>query len=86
MEKTAEGIPTDRASAIQAIVEQDVTKWGESEREASYRIHKAKTYGLALNTLACRAAEAGRPAAKELRMAANAALTPDDWADLREAG
>lgn len=79
-------IPQTRESAIAALVEQDVTRWGESERAASARIHGQRTYGLALNTLAGRAELAGDPGAAALRRAADAALTDDDWRALRQGG
>lgn len=67
------------------LVEQDVAKWGESEREASRRMHSTRTYGLALNTLRVRARDTGTPD-PELEAAANKALTRVDRAELRKGG
>lgn len=41
-----------REEAISRLVELDVAKWGESEREASRKTHAELSHGLALNTLA----------------------------------
>lgn len=38
--------------AIARLVELDVAKWGESEREASRRIHAKLSHGLAVNAVA----------------------------------
>ncbi len=78
-------IPRNLEEAVALLVEQDVAKWGESEREASRRLHSRRTYGLALNTLAARAELADQPN-PELRAAADAALTDDDWRVLRQGG
>lgn len=82
---TTTTIPQTRESAIAALVEQDVTRWGEAEREASQRQHGTRSYGRALNALANRAelADAPDPA---LRAAADAALTAADWRELRSGG
>lgn len=41
-----------REEAIQRLIEHDVAKWGEGEREASRLMHERRTHGLALNALA----------------------------------
>lgn len=41
-----------REQAIAALVELDVARWGEGEREASRRLRARLTHGRALNTLA----------------------------------
>ena len=75
-----------REEAIAKLVEQDVARWGEREREASQQSHRFRTLGLALNELANRAdLWFGAPDA-ELRKAAKAALTPDDRYYLRKGG
>lgn len=79
-------IPATRHEAIDALVELDVARWGEGERDASRRIHARRTYGRALNTLANRAELAGSADAAELRAAADQALTADDLCDLRKGG
>lgn len=38
--------------AIAALVERDVARWGEAEREASRRLRGQLSHGRALNTLA----------------------------------
>lgn len=79
-------IPATREEAIEALVESDVSKWGEAERAASKRLHSGRTYGLALNELANRAELSGSGPAKELRAAAKKALTSADKAQLRKGG
>jgi hypothetical protein len=84
MTKTT-SIPSTREEAISALVESDVAKWGESEREASRRTHSSRTYGLALNELANRAELSDTPD-PALRAAARKALTSDDRSALRSGG
>lgn len=78
-------VPQTHDEAIAALVESDVERWGEAERDASRRMHAGTTYGLALNALAARAEMAGRPD-PALRAAADAALTGADWRVLRQGG
>lgn len=78
-------IPSTREEAINALVESDVAKWGESEREASTRAHANRSYGLALNELANRAELSDTPD-PALRAAARKALTSDDRSALRSGG
>lgn len=78
-------IPSTREEAIAALVESDVAKWGEGEREASKRQHADRSYGRALNELANRAELADAPN-RELRAAAKKALTEGDKHDLRQGG
>lgn len=79
-------IPTTKDEAIAALVELDVNKWGEAEREASRRKHSRLTFGLALNRLAHRAEYDFGDAAPELVKAAKKALTDDDRSELRKGG
>jgi len=74
-----------RLEAQCMLVDQDVARWGGSEREASAQAHASKSLGRALNELANRADLAGEPD-PELRKAAKAALTASDKADLRQGG
>lgn len=74
-----------RQEAIDQLIEQDVQRWGEGEREASRRRHSSRSLGRALSELANRAELAGNPGSS-LRAQANAALTDADWADLAEGG
>lgn len=75
-----------RDEAVAKLVEQDVAKWGEGEREASVRQHSYRTLGLALNELANRADLWFDAPDAALRKAAKAALTPADKAWLRQGG
>lgn len=54
-------IPKDRKAAIAAIVEDDVVRWGESDRAAAERQYRDLSYGRLLNTLANRAELDDRP-------------------------
>lgn len=78
-------IPTTKEAAIDALVELDVAKWGEAEREASRRRHARRSYGLALNELANRAMLAGTPD-PALRAAAKMAMADADGGYLRTRG
>lgn len=76
-----------REQAIAELVEQDVQKWGEAERQGSYDMHKGKTLGLALAALYSRAELAGDTArAKELDALSDAALTKADRRALKQGG
>jgi hypothetical protein len=83
-------IPETRQQAIAMLVEHDVARWGEGEREASQRLHAFRSYGLAINEMANRAKlngpPAGWPTTAELRSAAKTALTPEDRDWLRKGG
>lgn len=78
-------VPKNREEAIAALVESDVRRWGEGERQASQRAHAGRSYGRALNELANRADLADAPD-PELRAAAKAALTSADRYDLSKGG
>ena len=78
-------IPTTAAAAVEMLVEQDVARWGESERAASRRMHARLTLGRALNALAARAELAGEDFAA-LRAAADKALTSSDREELYKGG
>jgi hypothetical protein len=67
------------------LVEQDVARWGETERAACERAHSAKTLGLALNELANRAELDGAPAAEVAALRQAAKLTRSEAAKLRRA-
>lgn len=86
--KTSVPVPPTREAAIDALVNMDVAKWGENEREASRRLHNGNlpTYGLALNSLAHRAEYDYGDLVPELVAAAKKVLTPDDWSELRKGG
>ena len=75
----------NREQAIASLVELDVARWGEGEREASARMHAGRTLGRALNELANRVELAGKPD-PALRAAAMSALTAADWSELRKGG
>lgn len=78
-------IPSSLAAAIDALVELDVQKWGEGERQASRDMHRRNliSYGLALNALARRPEYEYGDLVPHLVDAANAALTAADRAHLR---
>lgn len=78
-------IPQTREEAIAALIEHDVQRWGESEREASTRLHGRRSLGLALNELANRALLAGDDD-HELRAAAKRQMTDADRAHLKTGG
>ncbi len=78
-------IPTTKAEAIAALVEADVAKWGESQRNAAIQLHSKTTFGLALNSLGARAELAGQPC-KALYAAAKTVMTPSDWRVIRSGG
>lgn len=71
-----------RQMAVDALVELDVARWGESEREASRRQRQLLTHGLALNALAYYDIDHIDP---EVRAQAEAAMTDSDWRRLRDA-
>lgn len=76
-----------REDAIAMLVEQDVAKWGEGEREASKRQHAKLTHGLALNSLYSRAYLDGREEeAKKYQKMSKAVRTSADEASLRKGG
>lgn len=81
-------IPETREAAIAALVELDVAKWGESERQASRQLHEQNcpSYGVALNALAHRPEYHFGDDVPELVAAASAALAGDDIAVLRQGG
>lgn len=78
-------IPQTRDEAVSLLVDMDVARWGEGERDASKRLHRDLSYGLALTEIANRAELADKPW-PELRKAANKALTGRDWDALHEGG
>lgn len=86
MSERSVNVPETREEAIEVIAELDVAKWGESERDASRRMNEDKSYGLLLNSLAHREEYGFGDDAPELVAAARAALTPKDWAYLRQGG
>ena len=71
-----------RQQAIAALIEKDVAKWGESEREASQKQRAKLTHGLALNALAYYDIDAVDSA---LAAQAKSVMTQTDRAALRSA-
>lgn len=73
--------------ALDALVELDVAKWGEQERDASRRLHASKSRGLLINSIVHHQSngygDAFDDAAKKI---AAAQLTADDLAALRKGG
>ncbi len=75
------------AQALDALVELDVAKWGEAEREASRRLHATKSRGLLINSIVHHQSndygDAFDAATKKI---AKQQLTADDKAELRKGG
>ena len=75
------------AQALDAVVDLDVAKWGESEREASRKLHSGKSRGLLINSIVRHQSngygDAFDAATKKL---AAAQLTSDDKSELRKGG
>ncbi len=74
---------TTREQAIDALVERDVARWGESERAASRDLRSVLTHGLALHSLAYGDLDHIDMA---LAAAAKRVMTPADRRVLRSAG
>lgn len=72
-----------REQTIAKLVELDVAKWGEAEREASARLRGALSHGRALNTLAHYDVDHVDHA---LALAAVSVMTDDDRRELRDGG
>lgn len=72
-----------REQAIDRLVELDVAKWGEGEREASRRMHGKRSHGRAVNAVAHYDLDNIDQA---LAAEARALFTEDDLADLRRGG
>ena len=72
-----------REEAVAALVERDVAKWGEAEREASKRLRGKLSHGLALNALAHYDVDA---IDKDLARAAQRVMTAADRRSLRTGG
>ena len=71
--------------AVLALVEQDVKRWGESERARATSSYKKLSLGLLLLELASRAQSDGQTRrAADLRAAADRALTSRDLEVVRE--
>jgi hypothetical protein len=79
-----------RDEAIAMLVDLDVAKWGEGEREASRRSHASRSHGRAVNEVANRWMLSGDPAleakGEALAKAAKKLLTSSDISDLRQGG
>jgi len=75
------------AQALDALVELEVTKWGEQERAAARRLHGSKSRGLLINSIVhhqCNGyGDAFDAAVKKI---AKLQLTSDDKAELRKGG
>lgn len=77
-----------RDEAIKILVDGDVAKWGESEREASEQAHGRRSHGLAVNEVVARRILAGDESkeTKALAKFAKSILTAADKAVLRQGG
>lgn len=69
--------------AIAALVEKDVAKWGESEREASRAMRRQLSHGQALNSLAH---YDSANIDKAMAAQAKKIMTSKDRAELRKGG
>lgn len=72
-----------RDEAVNALVERDVTRWGEAERAAAVRVRSALSHGLALNALAYYHLDA---IDAQLARVAESVMTADDRRVLRSGG
>lgn len=72
-----------REAAINALVERDVAKWGEEEREAAARARSKLSHGLALNALAHYDVDA---IDRDLASQAKRVMTAADRTSLRKGG
>ena len=79
-------IPTTREEAIEAIAALDAAKWSEAERETSRNMHRSKSLGLLLNTLAHRPEYDYGNSVPHLVAAAKQALTEGDRCELSRGG
>ncbi len=82
---TARGLST-HAQALDAIVELDVQKWGEEEREASRVMRAKQSHALLIVAVATHAAEETGKVDRVLLNAARAVATSADVAALRVGG
>lgn len=78
-------VPTTRIGAIEAIADVDARHWGEEERGPSRALHRNKSYGLAMNTLAnkYRFLLADEATADLIEQKAKAVMSASDRAHLR---
>lgn len=73
--------------ALDAMVELDVSKWGETERDASRRMHASKSRGLLINSIVHHQSnDYGDVFDAATRKIAKQQLTSDDKAELRKGG
>lgn len=78
----ARGLDT-KAAALEARVECDVRQWGESERDASRKMHAQRSHALLVNSIAVHDVGA---IDEELQAAAAALFSEADKAELRRGG
>lgn len=87
MTKTKDFATMTREQALTALVDLDVAKWGEQEREPSRRLHGDKSRGLLINAIVHHQSngygDAFDAATKKL---AKEQLTSDDRYALRKGG
>ena len=73
--------------ALDLLVDLDVSLWGESERDASRRMHARKSRGLLINSIIHhKANEHGKAFDAGTKRAAGEQLSADDETELREGG
>lgn len=78
---------TTRAEAIRLLVNQDVAKWGEEERQASLEMRSGESHGLLLNALGANAEMDGdMTTARRYYAEARVVMTGKDRRVLRNGG
>lgn len=75
------------AQALDALVELDVAKWGEQEREASRKMHAGKSRGLLINSIVHHQSnDYGDAFDATTKKIAKMQQTSEDKAELRKGG
>jgi hypothetical protein len=72
-----------KEQALDRRVDMDVAKWGEGERAASRDMHRRRSYGLLINSIAVADVD---HIDEELMSLAAAVMTTADYAELRKGG
>jgi len=76
-----------RADALNVLVDLDTFRWGETEYDASIRMHQGKSRGRLINSIAHHAAhDHGEALSAAELSAAQAQLSADDRMSLRDGG
>jgi len=76
-----------QAQALDALVDLDVTKWGEQERTAARGLHASKSRGLLINSIVHHSSnDFGDAFSTAEKKAAKKQLTAADKSELRKGG